>query len=348
MDIIAIEFLYMYLYSSVPVNTADKSIVTVSGAMNIIDYGQTAEDHQSLLVLVKHTGQALSQQKFRKVSDRIKKLCTVSIPGQKRNAWVRYKQHYPKENNDWGDFQAHRKVLGLISIGECSSVEEFEDLFDNYKSVKEEYASTLFNSRLIVFGMNRDGTPLEEEREDSVTSDHSSQERADSEDSGVTSDISPSEIVVENKKTQLKETKSDPYGSHSKNREGEITFIKKPLRKQESSPLYQHSPLSTPPGTPPLRRPHSNSLTKDSTGAEVVFFPNILDCHDLEEKLKEFVVSLFFVLEGKRLDRSFERHDRIQLLCAPFERKDYIGLDTDTKYAFYIRIIFKRKENFKN
>nr|XP_022294206.1 trafficking protein particle complex subunit 9-like [Crassostrea virginica] len=299
--------------------------------MNIIDYGQTAEDHQSLLVLVKHTGQALSQQKFRKVSDRIKKLCTVSIPGQKRNAWVRYKQHYPKENNDWGDFQAHRKVLGLISIGECSSVEEFEDLFDNYKSVKEEYASTLFNSRLIVFGMNRDGTPLEEKREDSVTSDHSSQERADSEDSGVTSDISPSEIVVENKKTQLKETKSDPYGSHSKNREGEITFIKKPLRKQESSPLYQHSPLSTPPGTPPLRRPHSNSLTKDSTGAEVVFFPNILDCHDLEEKLKEFVVSLFFVLEGKRLDRSFERHDRIQLLCAPFERKDYIGLDTDTK-----------------
>lgn len=42
--------------------------------MNTIDYGQTAEDHQSLLVLVKHTGQALSQQKFRKVWDRTKKL----------------------------------------------------------------------------------------------------------------------------------------------------------------------------------------------------------------------------------------------------------------------------------
>lgn len=303
--------------------------------MNTIDYGQTAEDHQSLLVLVKHTGQALSQQKFRKVWDRTKKLNSVSVPGQNRNAWVRYKQHYPKENNEWGDFQAHRKVLGLISVGECRTVEEFEDLFDHYKNVKEEYASTLFNSRLIVFGMNRDGTPLEEETDDPVISFHSSQDKADSEDSGVTSDISPSDNVALHQKPLLKETKSDPYGSVSKSRsEGKITFVgKKPVRKQESSPMtvYQYSPISTPPGTPPLQRPHSNSLTKDSTGAEVLFFPSIQDCSDLEEKLKEFIVSLFFVLEGKRLDRSFERHDRIQLLCAPFERKDYVGLDTDTK-----------------
>lgn len=218
--------------------------------MSTIDYGQTAEDHQGLLVLVKHTGQALSQQKFRKVWDRTKKLNSVSIPGQNRNAWVRYKQHYPKENNEWGDFQAHRKVLGLISVGECRTVEEFEDLFDHYKNVKEEYASTLFNSRLIVFGMNRDGTPLEEEMDNPVLSLHSSQDKADSEDSGVTSDISPSDNVAMHEKPLLKETKSDPYGSVSKSSsEGKITFVgKKPLkktRKQSSACLSVFSHIDT-------------------------------------------------------------------------------------------------------
>ena len=75
---------------------------------------------------------------------------------------MKYKRLYPIENNEWGDFQAHRKILGLVSIGECSNLEEFEELFDSYKKVKEEYSETLFNSRLIIFGMNRDGSPLSE------------------------------------------------------------------------------------------------------------------------------------------------------------------------------------------
>lgn len=79
------------------------------------------------------------------------------------------------------------------------------------------------------------------------------------------------------------------------------------------------------------RRKHSNSLTKESSGSEVVFYPDLETAQDLEERLREFVTSLFFVLEGKRLDRSFERADKQQLLCAPFERKDYVGVDTDTK-----------------
>jgi hypothetical protein len=46
---------------------------------------------------------------------------------------------------------------------------------------------------------------------------------------------------------------------------------------------------------------------------------------------QEFLTSLFFVLEGKRLDRTFERSDRLTLLCAPFEKKDFVGVDTETK-----------------
>ena len=52
--------------------------------------------------------------------------------------------------------------------------------------------------------------------------------------------------------------------------------------------------------------------------------------------LQEFVTSLFFVLEGKRLERTFERSDRLMLLCAPFEKKDYVGVDTDTRYFSFI------------
>ena len=46
------------------------------------------------------------------------------------------------------------------------------------------------------------------------------------------------------------------------------------------------------------------------------------------------MTSLFFVLEGKRLERTFERSDRLTLLCAPFEKKDYVGVDTDTRLLF--------------
>ena len=43
------------------------------------------------------------------------------------------------------------------------------------------------------------------------------------------------------------------------------------------------------------------------------------------------MASLFWVLEGKRLDRSFERQERIPMLTAPFEKKDMVGLDIDSR-----------------
>lgn len=103
--------------------------------MSFVDYGQTAEDHQSLLVLVRHTGSHLPVSLFNRIWERIHTLSVVHIQGQNRNVTVRYKRVYPVENNQWGDFQAHRKVLGLISVGKCVDHEEFTDLFENYKKV---------------------------------------------------------------------------------------------------------------------------------------------------------------------------------------------------------------------
>ena len=67
--------------------------------------------------------------------ERIRTLNVVHVQGQNRNVTVRYKRVYPVENNQWGDFQAHRKVLGLVSVGKCADHEEFADLFENYKKV---------------------------------------------------------------------------------------------------------------------------------------------------------------------------------------------------------------------
>ncbi|XP_071115106.1 trafficking protein particle complex subunit 9-like [Haliotis cracherodii] len=271
--------------------------------LSCVDYSQTAEDHQSLLVLVRHTGVRLKQQGFARAWERMKRLNCIHIQNQNRNIYVRYKRGYPKENNEWGDFQAHRKVLGLISVGYCSNHKEFEDLFDHYKRVKEEYANTIFNSRLVVFGMNTDGSPLVEE--ESKIGDN--EESKDVEE----------KTVVDNKDENEGRTspnnnlKTDPLSTNGEKDTSEKGQKEKPL--------------------PNVKRQHSNSLTKESTGAEVVFYPDLEHSADLEDRLKEFITSLFYVLEGKRLDRSFERADRLHLLCAPFEKKDYVGVDQETK-----------------
>lgn len=103
--------------------------------MSIVDYGQTVEDHQSLLVLVRHTGSHLPTNLFNRMWERIRALNVIHVQGQNRNVVVRYKRGYPVANNEWGDFQAHRKVLGLISVGKCVDHEEFGILFENYKKV---------------------------------------------------------------------------------------------------------------------------------------------------------------------------------------------------------------------
>ncbi|XP_005094615.1 trafficking protein particle complex subunit 9 isoform X2 [Aplysia californica] len=288
--------------------------------MQYVDYNQTAEDHQSLLVLVLHVGSQLHTQQFHRAMDKISRVDCIHVQGQKRNITVRYKKNYSVEFNSWGDFQTHRKVLGLIAIGKCADHTEFEDLFASYKSVKEEYAPTIINSRLVVFGMNTDGSPLTNETENvEVTSDS---DRTDSESVNSAPKDSPqmcsdsanpsdsSSLPVPERETSSKSPQNSPA-------ELKRNGVKK------SSGVANNSSSE--------KRSHSNSLTKEGSGAEIVFYPNLDQCADLEERIKEFVTSLYYVLEGKRLDRSFERSDKLTLLCAPFEKKDYVGVDTDTK-----------------
>ncbi|XP_052763797.1 trafficking protein particle complex subunit 9-like [Mya arenaria] len=338
-----------------------------STSSNDVDYGQTAEDHRRFLLLVRQTGKLLSWKHFSRCWDRVCQMDCVAIPGQKREMWIRYKRQYTPDCNEWGDFQIHRKALGLISIGRCSNEAEFEELFENYKKEKEIYADSLYNSRLVVFGMNTDGSPLpNEQSQDSgenspaptfrIDSDNNETNACDKDDGDTipndkSDKLNSNDLPILEHSDPLRQVSDKPKGNESKSSNGaktnnnnekttneqldstsrsQITFIKKQDSKKGS--LKKENKL-----VEELKKPESMKKTgssgslRDASGAEVVFYPGVDNSDGLEECVREFVTSLFFVLEGKRLDRSFERGDKTLLLCAPFEKKDYVGVDTDTK-----------------
>ncbi|KPP67963.1 hypothetical protein Z043_113394 [Scleropages formosus] len=189
---------------------------------------QCAEDHQTVLVVVQPVGMVPEDHFFR-IYKRIISVNQVSIRDSQRLLYIRYRHHYPPENNDWGDFQTHRKVVGLIAVTTCSSAKEWPQTFDRFHGQREVFGATLYDSRLLVFGL-----------------------------------------------------------------QGEIA---------------------------------------EQSRTDVAFYPSFDRCEDVEKRVEDFVESIFIVLESKRLDRATDKSgDKIPLLCVPFEKKDFVGLDTDSRH----------------
>ncbi|NXO73289.1 TPPC9 protein, partial [Phainopepla nitens] len=196
--------------------------------MSVPDYMQCAEDHQTLLVVVQPIG-IVPEESFFRIYKRISAVSQVNVRDSQRVLYIRYRHHYPPENNEWGDFQTHRKVVGLITITECSSAKEWPQTFEKFHLQKEMYGSTLYDSRLFVFGL-----------------------------------------------------------------QGEIA---------------------------------------EQPRTDVAFYPSYHECGTVERRIEDFIESLFIVLESKRLDRATDKSgDKIPLLCVPFEKKDFVGLDTDSRH----------------
>lgn len=62
----------------------------------------------------------LKSKSFVKVWDKIRRVNHTKVTdsaGVTRQVYVRYVKEYPVESNDWGDFQTHRRLLGLITVG---------------------------------------------------------------------------------------------------------------------------------------------------------------------------------------------------------------------------------------
>lgn len=75
----------------------------------------------------------------------------------------------------------------------------------------------------------------------------------------------------------------------------------------------------------------TNYPTPSNFKARAMFYPDSKNCPELEAQVSDFLSSLFWVLESKRLERSREKVDRVSLLLAPFERKDFVGLDLESR-----------------
>ncbi|XP_075217129.1 trafficking protein particle complex subunit brun isoform X2 [Lycorma delicatula] len=202
------------------------------------DYDQTTHDHAALLVLVKHLGEELTAKCFSRIFERISRVNHVKIVdsnGVQRAVWTRYTKDYLIGNNDWGDFQTHRRLLGLITIGKCKTQVELNEVCRLHESLKVKYTNTLYDSRCIILGVN--GNPDE-------------------------------------------------------------------------------TPLPTPP----------------NFKSQALFYNSDSDFGtQLESQLTEFLNSLFWVLESKRHERCREKIDRVSLLLAPFEKRDFVGLDMESR-----------------
>ncbi len=111
--------------------------------MSVPDYMQCAEDHQTVLVVVQPMGIVPEDQFFR-IYKRIASVSQVSIRDSQRVLFIRYRHHYPPENNEWGDFQTHRKVVGLISVTSCTTAKEWPQTSDRFHGQKEVFGSTLY------------------------------------------------------------------------------------------------------------------------------------------------------------------------------------------------------------
>lgn len=65
------------------------------------------------------SGEELSSKNFNRLFERISRINQLRVvdgTGTERCVQARYIKDYPVGNNDWGDFQTHRRLLGLITI----------------------------------------------------------------------------------------------------------------------------------------------------------------------------------------------------------------------------------------
>lgn len=124
------------------------------------DYLQSVWDHRRALVVVSCVGPPLSDEHFGQIFRQISSVSKVRIPsglepvsskvvggssdgdaaaqppsrpaesptGTGLYFRARYKRAYPVECNEWAEFQLHRRVLGVVSVGGYTNVGELEEL----------------------------------------------------------------------------------------------------------------------------------------------------------------------------------------------------------------------------
>lgn len=153
--------------------------------MSVPEYHQKAEDHQSILLLIKFLNletadlaEGVDEQsnsaKFDDLFDSInKELINVNVTkingnlSYERTIRLRFKRNqYELSNNEWGDFQAHRKLCGLITVGILDEEQlnddssKVEELYEKHKKFADTY-STLLDSRCLLIKVKSTSSPTQ-------------------------------------------------------------------------------------------------------------------------------------------------------------------------------------------
>ncbi|XP_074234374.1 uncharacterized protein LOC123615342 isoform X4 [Camelus bactrianus] len=80
-----------------------------------------------------------------------------------------------------------------------------------------------------------------------------------------------------------------------------------------------------------------NGELAEQLRTDVALYPSYEDCGTVEKRIKDFIESLFIVLESEHLERATNNFgDKIPLLCIPFEKRDLVGLDTDSSVRMLV------------
>jgi len=169
--------------------------------------------------------------------------------------------------------------------------------------VQEKYETTLLDSRLVLF----DNTKQSQAEDRVAVDDPQRQLQNDTSKESMTYDdpLRSAELSVNN---------------HHKNADG---------AKVNSNRFTETEKLAT------YRNGNDFAMTNPTllNSAQVLRYTNVDECPDLEDKIQEFLASLFWVLESKRLDRSYEKMDHLTLLTAPFElRKEASVGDSESRF----------------
>jgi trafficking protein particle complex subunit 9 len=218
-----------------------------------------------------------------------------------RDIWIRYIRDHPVENNDWGDFQTHRRLLGLITVGKFDTQLELNELCRVHESLKVKYTNTLYDSLSILYGPSRENL-LTSNGSISNISSSSNQSQTNNKTNPPASDLSLSD-------------KESSLGSLSSS--GVISLNSDIMASME----HQVNQLTL----------EEQFQTPTNFKSRALFYHENDLSANLETNVIEFINSLFWILESKRLERTKEKIDRVALLLAPFEKKDFVGLDMESR-----------------
>lgn len=240
---------------------------------------------------------------LQRIFERIQQVNNVRIrdgSGQTREIWVRYVRDHPIENNDWGDFQTHRRLLGLITVGAFETQPELGELCRVHESLKVKYHSTLYDSRCIAFG------PEYVKPQQPVLVDP----------------LSGLDGVEEIKKPPSVISSSSESNEKQSQQPDSLSSTKSTANGHNSFGAIDDPETCVPMTSEMLEQTYTPPSNFKSTA---FFYPENDPCPNLEANMKEFISALFWILESKRLERTREKIDKVSLLLAPFEKKDFVG-----------------------